>query len=52
MRETKLQKTLFILYEFHKRQDNTLDAYDQRLLDEIANELDSIELIKIRREKA
>ena len=59
MKETKLQRTLFILDEFHKRQNNTLDAYDQRLLDEcglsvkqmgwlldeIANELDSIELI-------
>ena len=66
MKETKLQRTLFILDEFHKRQDNTLDAYDQRLLDEcglsvkqmgrlldeIANELDSIELIKIGRKKA
>ena len=66
MKETKLQRTLFLLDEFHKRQDNTLDAYDQRLLDEcglsvkqigrlldeIANELDNIELIKIGRKKA
>ena len=66
MRETKLQRTLFILDEFHKREDNTLDAYDEvlldecglspkqmgRLLDEIANELDTIENIKIGRKKA
>jgi len=66
MKETKLQRTLFILDEFHKRMDNTLDAYDEslleecglsvkqmgRLLDEIANELDNIELIKIGRKKA
>ena len=29
MKETKLQRTLFILDEFHKRSDNTLDAYDE-----------------------
>jgi len=66
VRETKLQRTLFILDEFHKREDNTLDAYDEvlldecglspkqmgRLLDEIANELDTIENIKIGRKKA
>ena len=66
MKETKLQRTLFILDEFHKRADNTLDAYDEqlleecglsvkqmgRLLDEIANELDNIEMIKIGRKKA
>ncbi len=66
MKETKLQRTLFILDEFHKRQDNTLDAYDEvlieecglspkqmgRLLEEIANELDTIENIKIGRKKA
>ena len=66
MKETKLQRILFILDEFHKRQDNTLDAYDERLLeecglstkqmgrllDEIAIELDSIESIKIGRKKA
>jgi len=66
MKETKLQSTLFILDEFHKRQDNTLDAYDEvlieecglspkqmgRLLEEIANELDTIENIKIGRKKA
>ena len=66
MKETKLQRTLFILDEFHKRLDNTLDAYDEklldecglspkqmgRLLDEIAFELDSIENIKIGRKKA
>jgi len=66
MKETKLQRTLFILEEFHKRQDSILDAYDTvlleecglstkqvgRLLDEIANELDSIEQIKIGRKKA
>ena len=34
MKETKLQRILFILDEFHKRQDNTLDAYDEVLLDE------------------
>ena len=57
---------MFILDEFHKREDNTLDAYDEvlldecglspkqmgRLLDEIANELDTIENIKIGRKKA
>ncbi len=66
MKETKLQRTLFILDELHKRSDNTLDAYDEhlldecglsvkqmgRLLDEIANELDNIEPIKIGRKKA
>ncbi len=67
MKETKLQRILFILDEFHKRSDNTLDAYDERLLeecgglsvkqmgrllDEIAYELDSIEAIKIGRKKA
>ena len=66
MKETKLQRILFILDELHKRLDNTLDAYDERLLDEcglsvkqvgrlldeIANELDNIELIKIGRKKA
>ncbi len=66
MKETKLQRTLFILDEFHKRADNVLDAYDEslldecglsvkqmgRLLEEIANELDSIEQIKIGRKKA
>ena len=66
MKETKLQRTLFILDEFHKRSDNVLDAYDERLLDEcglsvkqmgrlleeIANELDGIETIKIGRKKA
>ncbi len=34
MKETKLQRTLFILDEFHKRSDNVLDAYDERLIDE------------------
>ncbi len=66
MKETKLQRTLFILDEFHKRSDNVLDAYDERLIDEcglsvkqmgrtleeIANELDGIETIKIGRKKA
>ncbi len=66
MKETKLQRTLFILDEFHKRQDNVLDAYDEhlleecglsfrqmgRLLDEIANELDGIEPIKVGKKKA
>ncbi len=66
MKDTKLQRTLFILDELHQRSDNTLDAYDERLLeecglsakqmgrllDEIANELDSIESIKIGRKKA
>ena len=66
MKETKLQRTLFILDEFHKRSDNVLDAYDERLLDEcglsvkqmgrlleeIANELDIIENVKIGRKKA
>ena len=66
MKETKLQRTLFILDEFHKRPYNTLDAYDTalleecglsskqmgRLIEEIANELDTIEPIKIGRKKA
>ena len=66
MKDTKLQRTLFILDELHKRSDNTLDAYDEllleecglsvkqmgRLIDEIANELDNIEPIKIGRKKA
>lgn len=66
MKETKLQRTLFILDEFHKRSNNTLDAYDERLLEEcglsikqmgrlleeIANELDSIESVKVGRKKA
>jgi len=66
MKETKLKRVLFILEEFHIREDNTLDAYDQklldecnlsskqigRLLDEIAEELDSIKTIKIGRRKA
>ena len=66
MKETKLQRILFILDEFHKRQDNVLDAYDEhlleecglsfrqmgRLLDEIADELDIIEPIKIGKKKA
>jgi len=62
----KLDELEAILDEFHKRLDNTLDAYDEklldecglspkqmgRLLDEIALELDSIENIKIGRKKA
>lgn len=34
MKETKLKRVLFILEEFHTREDNILDAYDKRLLDE------------------
>ena len=66
MKETKLQRVLFILEELHKRENNTLDAYDEvllneckisskqmgRLLDEIAYELDSVQIIKIGRKKA
>lgn len=66
MKETKLQRVLFILEEFHIREDNVLDAYDKRLLDEcnlsskqmgrlldeIAEELDLIMAIKIGRKKA
>jgi hypothetical protein len=29
MKETKLKRTLFILDEFHKRSNNTFDAYDE-----------------------
>jgi len=66
MKDTKLKRVLFILEEFHIREDNVLDAYDQRLLDEcnlsskqigrlldeIAEELDSVNIIKIGRRKA
>jgi len=66
MKDTKLTRILFILDEFHKRQDNILDAYDERLLkecnlsqrqmerllQEISNELDTIEPIKIGRKNA
>ena len=66
MKDTKLTRILFILDEFHKRQDNILDAYDdsllkecdlsqrqmERLLQEISNELDMIEAIKIGRKNA
>jgi len=66
MKETKLKRILFILEEFHIREDNILDAYDEklldecnlsskqigRLLDEISEELDSINIIKIGRRKA
>jgi len=66
MKNTKLTRILFILDEFHKRQDNILDAYDdsllkecdlsqrqmERLLQEISNELDMIEAIKIGRKNA
>jgi len=66
MKETKLQRVLFILEELHKRENNTLDAYDEkllsecqlsskqmgRLLDEISDELDSIQIIKVGRKKA
>jgi len=66
MKETKLQRTMFAMEEFHKRQDGILDAYDPvlleefgistkqlgRFLDEIADELDNVEQIKIGRKKA
>ena len=65
MKNTKIQRTLFILEEFHKRQDNTLDAYDEilldelnvsikqmgRILDQMVEEIDSIELIMSGRRK-
>ncbi len=66
MKETKLQRTLFILEELHNRPGNTLDSYDEilqnefalspkqigRLLEEVANELDNVEMIKVGRKKA
>ncbi len=66
MKETKLQRTLFVLEEFHRRPNGTLDAYDPvlmqefgistkqmgRFLDAIAAELDTIEPVKIGRKKA
>lgn len=62
----KLQHMLFILEEFHKRPDSILDRYDEhlenefglsykqigRLLDELADELDNIEVFKLGRKKA
>ena len=35
MKSSTIQTTLFILEEFHKRADNTLDAYDKFLLEEL-----------------
>ncbi len=66
MIETKLKRTLYILKSFHDRPDNTLDSYDEnlqeefglsrkqieRLLDEVADELDTIVPIKVGRKKA
>lgn len=66
MKETKLQRTLFILEELHNRLGNTLDSYDEtlqeefslspkqigRLLEEIANELDNVEMVKVGKKKA
>lgn len=63
---TTLEKYTFILKEFNKRLDRTLDAYDQhlqdalglgyrqieRILDELAIEYSNIEKIKIGRKKA
>jgi len=36
MKSSTIQTTLFILEEFHKRADNTLDSYDKFLLDELS----------------
>ena len=66
MIETKLKRLLYILEQFHKRSDKTLDSYDEdlidkfglsfkqvgRLLDEVACEFDNIEVFKIGRKKA
>lgn len=66
MKETKLQRMLFILQELHHRPDHMIDSYDAllaeefglspkqigRLLDEISEEIDHIEMIKIGRKKA
>ena len=66
MIDTKLKRMLYILEQFHQRQDNILDSYDQdlqrefglsqkqigRLLEEIEREIDNVELIKIGRKKA
>ena len=66
MIETKLKRTLYILETFHSKQDNILDSYDEdlraefglsrkqieRLLDEVAEELDTIVPIKVGRKKA
>ena len=66
MKETKLQRILFILEELHNRPDSILDSYDEalqnefalspkqigRLLEEVANELDNVEVVKLGRKKA
>lgn len=66
MIDTKLKKILFILEEFHKRQDHVLDAYDEelsrefkrspksigKLLEEIEREVDNVEEIKVGKKKA
>lgn len=63
---SKLQTILFILEEFHKRQDGILDSYDEYLLEElevstkqlgrwletIAKDVDDIVEMKIGRKKA
>ena len=66
MIETKLKRLLYILEQFHKRSDKTLDSYDEdlkekfdlspkqigRLLDEVASEFDNIEVFKVTRKRA
>jgi predicted DNA-binding transcriptional regulator YafY len=67
MKKTNLQKTLFVLEEFHRRQDGILDAYDAvlikefgdistrqlgRFLDALTVEIDNIEAIKVGRRNA
>lgn len=66
MKDTQFKRMLFILEEFHKREDGILDSYDEvleaqigvsqkqtdRLLKAIANELDTIEPIKIGKKQA
>ena len=37
MKDTKLQKIIFILEELHKRPTKSIDAYDKVLIDEFDN---------------
>ena len=66
MIDTKLQRVLYILELLHSKANNTLDSYDEnlerefglsfkqtgRLLDEVADELDNIEVTKVGKRKA
>lgn len=66
MKDTQFKRMLFILEEFHDREDGVLDGYDEvlqhefdlsskqtdRLLKKIANELDNIQPIKVGKKNA